>query len=435
VLRPPRSVLCLLLLLLASTSGAADDPIRAAIITGENNHDWKATTPVLKAALEKSGRFQVTVIDDLWGGVTAEALAPHQVLVLNFNPTSGRKWPDAQAKAFLEAVSMKGKGVVVVHAANNAFPGWKEYEALIGGAWRGGAGHGSFHSFLVDITDREHPITHGLPRRFRQAPDELYHGLTMEPGARILAVAFSDHEATGGTDHYEPMAWVLRYGRGRVFHTPLGHAPGSMESAVFRNFLLRGAEWAATGRVTIPPVAPDWEPLSNGKDLTGWKGSKEIWKVADGVIVGESPGIRHNTFLITERRYADFILKAKVRLTPDEENSGIQFRSEPLPNGEMYGYQADIGKGWWGSLYDESTGRDLLVASYDQKGSKVVKKNDWNDYEVEAVGNKIKITINGTVTTEYEDAENRPDGHIAVQVHAGGPLKVEFKDIAIKELP
>ena len=164
MLRPPRSVLCLLLLLLASTSGAADDPIRAAIITGENNHDWKATTPVLKAALEKSGRFQVTVIDDLWGGVTAEALAPHQVLVLNFNPTSGRKWPDAQAKAFLEAVSMKGKGVVVVHAANNAFPGWKEYEALIGGAWRGGAGHGSFQAMRgTPIDARTTPATAAAP--------------------------------------------------------------------------------------------------------------------------------------------------------------------------------------------------------------------------------------------------------------------------------
>ena len=430
-----RAALCFFVSMACLPCPAAEEPIAAAIITGENNHDWKATTPVLKAALEKSGRFKVAVIDDLWGGVTADALAPHQVLVLNFNPTSSRKWSDAQARTFLEAVSMKGKGVVVVHAANNAFPGWREYERLIGGAWRGGAGHGSFHSFLVDIPDREHPITRGLPRRFRQAADELYHGLAMEPGVRILAVAHSDREGTGGTGRYEPMAWVLRYGRGRVFHTSLGHAASSMESPGFQTLLLRGAEWAATGKVTIAPAFPEWEPLSNGKDLAGWRGSQEIWKVADGAIMGESPGIRHNDFLVTERRYADFILKVKVRLTPDEENSGIQFRSEPLPNGEMYGYQADIGKGWWGSLYDESTGRNLLVASYDEKGSKVVRKNDWNDYEVEAAGSRIKITINGTVTTEYEDSESRPDGHIAVQVHSGGPLKVEFKDMAIKELP
>src|SRR5262245_47355031 len=126
-------------------------PLRAAIITGENNHDWKATTPVLRALLERSRRFQVEVIEDLWGGVTEAALAPFDVLVLNFNPTSGKQWNEAAAQAFIGAVAMKGKGAVVVHAANNAFPGWREYEGLLGGAWRNGAGHGSFHPFLVDI--------------------------------------------------------------------------------------------------------------------------------------------------------------------------------------------------------------------------------------------------------------------------------------------
>jgi hypothetical protein len=206
-----------------------------------------------------------------------------------------------------------------------------------------------------------------------------------------------------------------------------------MESAGFRTLLQRGTEWAATGEVTLPTAFPEWQPLSNGKDLTGWIGDEKIWKVVDGAIVGESPGIRHNTFLRTARRYGDFILKLRVKLDPDEENSGIQFRSEWLPNGEMYGYQADIGKGWWGSLYDESTGRNLLVASYAEKGSKAVKVKEWNDYQVEAIGRKVRITINGTVTTDYEDRLLRPDGHIALQVHSGGPLRVEFRDIVIQE--
>jgi type 1 glutamine amidotransferase len=423
--------------LFASPDSFADPPaesksIRALIITGENNHDWKATTPVLRAVLERARRFQVEVSEDLWGGVTEAALAPFDVLVLNFNPTSGKKWSDGSATAFIAAVAMKGKGAVVVHAANNAFPGWREYEGLLGGAWRDGAGHGSFHSFLVDVTDREHPITRGFPRAFLQAPDELYHGLTMEPGVRVLALAYSSRDS-GGTAKYEPMAWVHRHGRGRVFHTPLGHAASSMESAGFASLLARGAEWAATGEVTVPAEFPEWQPLANGKDLTGWRGSRQIWKVVDGVITGESPGIRHNDFLVTDRRFSDFTLKLKVRLVPDEENSGVQFRSERLPNGEMYGYQADIGKGWWGSLYDESTGRNLLVDSYAARGAQAVRKNDWNDYEVEAVGPKIKVRINGTVTSEFEDPLQRPDGHIAVQVHSGGPLKVEFKDIFIRE--
>jgi len=410
------------------------EPIRALILTGENNHDWKATTPVLKSILESAGRFQVDVLDKPWDDVTAERLGAADVLVLNFNPTSGRKWTEAQQKALLDTVGMKGKGAVVVHAANNAFPGWREYESLMGGAWRSTAGHGSFHEFTVDIVDREHPITKGLPRVFAHSADELYHGLTMEPGVRVLAHAFSSKARSGGTDRYEPMAWVLRYGRGRVFHTPLGHAASSMGSAGFKTLLQRGAEWAATGDVTIPSGLDGWQRMVNGKDLSGWVGDPKVWKLVDGAITGDSgPGLKHNTFLRTERRYADFVLKLKVRLVPDEENSGVQLRSEWLPNGEMYGYQADIGKGWWGSLYDESTGRNLLVSSYAEKGSKAVKKNDWNDYEVEAIQNKVKITINGVVTAEYEDRERRPDGHIAVQVHSGGPLKVEFQDMMILE--
>jgi type 1 glutamine amidotransferase len=421
-------------LALVFVPGRAAEPIRACIITGENNHDWKSTTPVLASILKDSGRFRVEVIEDLWGGISAESLAPFEVLVLNFNPTSGKKWSEAQAAAFLGAVGQRGKGVVVLHAADNAFPGWKEYEALIGGAWRGGAGHGSFHAFPVDILDREHPITRGLPRQFLQAPDELYHGLTMEPGVRILAAAFSSRAASGGTDHHEPMAWVLHYGRGRVFHTPLGHAASSMSSEGFHTLLLRGAEWAARGEVTIPPTFPAWQPLFDGKSLAGWTGDPQVWKAEDGVLVGESKaGLQHNNFLRTERRYGDFIVKFQVRLVPDEGNSGLQFRSEWLPDGEMYGYQADMGKGWWGCLYDESTGRNVLVNSYEEKGRQAVKKGDWNEYQVEAIGRKVKLTINGVVTSEYEDSIDRPDGHLAVQVHAGGPLKVEFRDLLIEE--
>jgi type 1 glutamine amidotransferase len=412
---------------------AAPEPVRVLIITGENNHDWKATTPVLRSILEESGRFRVEVLDDLWSGIGAEKLASQDVLLLNFNPTSERRWSEPQAAAFLGAVGMKGKGVVVVHAANNAFPGWREYETLLGGAWRGGAGHGSFHAFQVDITDREHPITRGMPRSFLQAPDELYHGLTMEPGVHILAHAFSSRASSGGTDRYEPMAWVHRYGRGRVFHTPLGHAASSMESDGFKTLLRRGAEWAATGEVTLPPWPGEWRAIFNGKDLTGWIGDRKLWKVADGAIAGDSPGIRRNEFLRTAERFGDFVLKFQVRLAPDEGNSGVQFRSEWLPNGEMYGYQADIGKGWWGCLYDESTGRNLLVSSYAEKGAKAVRKNDWNDYQIEAIGRKVRLTINGVVTAEYEDRESRTDGHIALQVHSGGAMKVEFRELWIQE--
>lgn len=429
-----RQVLIAILCVVGTRAAWGGEKLRALILTGENNHDWKATTPVLKSILEGSGRFQVDVLDRPWDDVTAERLSAAQVLVLNFNPTSGRKWSEAQQQALLDTVGTKGVGVVVVHAANNAFPGWRGYESLIGGAWRSSAGHGSFHAFAVDIVDREHPVTRGLPRAFDHAADELYHGLTMEPGVRVLAHAFSSKAKSGGTDRYEPMAWVLNYGRGRVFHTVLGHAASSMESSGFKALLQRGAEWATTGEVTIPSALAAWQPLTNGKDLAGWVGDSSVWKLVAGVVTGETAtGLKHNNFLRTERRYSDFVFKFKVRLTPDEENSGVQFRSEWLPSGEMYGYQADIGKGWWGSLYDESTGRNLLVNSYAEKGSRAVRKNEWNDYEIEALQNRVKITINGQVTSIYEDAVSRPDGHLAVQVHSGGPVKVEFRDLMILE--
>ncbi|MBI4586191.1 MAG: DUF1080 domain-containing protein [Planctomycetes bacterium] len=412
---------------------ARPGPIPVLIITGENNHDWKATTPVLKAALEECGRFKVDVLEDLWDGLSASRLAPYQALVFNFYSTSNRRWSEEQATAFLDAFRAQGKGGVVIHAADNAFPDWADYDQLIGGAWRAGAGHGSFHAFQVDLIDRGHPITSGLPRFFLQAPDELYHGLRMQPGVRILAAAFSDRAGTGGTDHYEPMAWTHRYGKARIFHTPLGHAPSSMESAGFKTLLQRGAEWAATGQVTVPSLLPEWQPFFNGKDLSEFKGDAKLWRVEDGAIIGDSPGIRHNAFLVSNRRYDDFILELKVRLRPDSANSGVQFRSEPLENGEMYGYQADIGEGWWGSLYDESTGRNLLVNSYKEKGSKAVKREDWNDYRVEAIGRRVRVFINGALTSEFEDTENRPDGHIALQIHAGGVTQVEFKDIRIQE--
>ena len=422
--------------LLASVWGAAPhaaEPLKALIITGENNHDWKATTPVLKTILESSGRFEVDVLENPWEEITGARFAPYGVLVLNFNPTSDRNWTDAQRAVFLDAVGMQGKGLLVIHAANNAFAAWKDYETVLGGAWRSSGGHGSFHSFQVDLLDREHPITRGFPKAFAHAADELYHGLTLQPGVRLLAVAFSSKAKSRGTDHYEPVAWVLHHGRGRVFHTTLGHAASSMESDGFKSLLQRGGEWAATGEVTIPPAFAAWQPLTNGKDLSGWVGDPGVWRLADGVITGETQGLKRNSFLRTERRYADFTLKVGVRLVPDDGNSGLQFRSEWLPDGEMYGYQADIGKGWWGSLYDESTGRKMLVPSYAEKGSRVAKKNDWNDYEIEVVKNKIRITLNGTVTAEYEDSLSRPDGHVAVQVHSGGPLKVEFRDLMIQE--
>ncbi len=177
-------------------------------------------------------------------------------------------------------------------------------------------------------------------------------------------------------------------------------------------------------------------PLFNGKDLTGWEGDSSLWSARDGMLVGDSSGIKQNNFLATEASYADFILKYSVRLAGDSGNSGVQFRSVRVPGHEMSGYQADIGPGYWGSLYDESRrNRTLSLAA--QKALEALHKGDWNHYVIRAMADHITISLNGQTSVDYRetDAAIARDGRIAVQIHSGGPMKVEFKDIYIQALP
>jgi hypothetical protein len=179
-------------------------------------------------------------------------------------------------------------------------------------------------------------------------------------------------------------------------------------------------------------------PLFNGRDLTGWEGDKELWIVEDGMLIGRSPGIEHNDFLATTKTYGDFILRFQVRLVDGKGNSGVQFRSQrvPPPSHEVSGYQADIAQGWWGKLYDESRRRRVLAGPEPDVIKRVLKPAGWNDYEIRAVGDKITLSLNGVVTVDYTEQEAgiARQGILATQVHSGGPMEVQFKNIRIKEL-
>ncbi len=169
----------------------------------------------------------------------------------------------------------------------------------------------------------------------------------------------------------------------------------------------------------------------NGKDLTGWDGDAGLWAVENGEIVGKSAtGLKKNTFLKSHVAVENFKLSLKAKLTPNKENSGIQFRSVPLPDGEMRGPQADIGAGWWGKLYEES-GRGLLAK---EGGEKFVKPDEWNEYVVEAVGARVRIWINGNLCTDYEDDKLARRGIVGLQLHSGGPLEVRFKELKLEVL-
>ena len=183
----------------------------------------------------------------------------------------------------------------------------------------------------------------------------------------------------------------------------------------------------------------DFVLLFNRKNLDGWEGDEKLWHARDGVLVGDSPGIRHNDFLCTTKTYGDFVLRFQVRLRPESGNSGVQFRSKRVPDShEVCGYQADIGGQWWGKLYDEARRRKVLAGPDAETIKRCLKRGEWNDYEVRAEGPHVTLKINGTTTVDYTEPEPPEtiarEGVIAVQIHSGGPLTVEFRNLRIKEL-
>ncbi|WZO95860.1 family 16 glycoside hydrolase [Isosphaeraceae bacterium EP7] len=177
-------------------------------------------------------------------------------------------------------------------------------------------------------------------------------------------------------------------------------------------------------------------PLFDGKSLNGWEGNAALWSARDGLLVGKSPGLDHNEFLATNASYGDFVLKVSFRLVGDQGNSGVQFRSVRVPGTEMSGYQADIGEGYWGGLYDESRRNKVLVPGSKEAIAKL-NADGWNHYVIRCSGKSIVMTLNGVTDVKYEedDSSVARDGRIALQIHAGGPMEVQFKDILIQPLP
>lgn len=265
---------------LAVTAIAA--PKKALIIDGRNNHDWKATTPVLKRLLEETKMFTVEVVTAPEDNATLKSFHPkfagYDVVVLNYNdfgPKNAGDWPEATQTDFLAYVK-KGGGVVSYHAADNSFPQWGEFNKVIGvGGWSGRntqkdgpnvrwrdgqvvrdtkpvncGSHGPRHTFLVETRDPNHPIMKGLPAKWMHNTDELYDTMCgPAEDLTVLGTAFSEKDKRGSGEN-EPMLMTIRYGKGRVFHTTLGHDPEAMKCVGFIVTLQRGAEWAATGKVT-----------------------------------------------------------------------------------------------------------------------------------------------------------------------------------------
>ncbi len=280
------------------------------IIDGQNNHTaWPKTTVMMKKYLEDSGRFTVDVertkytwkggdllkqyplgdgksYEDLPQPKTDPDFKPtfsdYDVVLSNFGYNAA-DWPEETQQALVEYVR-GGGGLVIVHAADNSFGNWDEFNEMIGlGGWGGrnektgpyvyideagetirddspgsGGSHGPQHLYQIVIRNPDHPITQGVPRAWMHAKDELYQQLRGPANhMTILATAYADKDFKG-TGRHEPMMMTIDYGKGRIYHTPMGHADYSMQCVGFITTLLRGTEWAATGKVTLTDIPDDF---------------------------------------------------------------------------------------------------------------------------------------------------------------------------------
>ena len=197
----------------------------------------------------------------------------------------------------------------------------------------------------------------------------------------------------------------------------------------------------AAGPVTAqdsPTATP--APLFDGSSFKGWEGNLGVFRIEGGAIVGGSltAKIPRNEFLCTTRSFADFELKLSVKLVGgDRANAGIQFRTRRIPDHhEVSGYQADMGTGWWGALYDESRRNKVLSGPDQERMRSLVRQEDWNEYVIRARGDRIQLQLNGVQTVDYRepDAAVPRDGLICVQIHSGPPSEAWYKDITIQEL-
>ena len=251
--RSPLRSLPLILGLLSLVMGVSAAPLRVLILTGRNNHDWAATTPVLKSILTASGAFTVEVTEHP-EQCDAATFARYDALLSNWNnfgQPADTNWPEPTRRAFLEFVR-QGKGLVVVHAGSSSYYDWPEYQQLVGGSWKlGQTGHGPGHRFAVRPVTADHPVTRGLGEF--TTTDELWHRTGVQPGITILATAFSAKDQ-GGSGNDEPVVFTTRFGEGRCFNLVLGHDAQAMQAPGFQTLLLRGTEWAASGQVTLAAV-------------------------------------------------------------------------------------------------------------------------------------------------------------------------------------
>ena len=276
-------------------------PIRTLVVSGQNNHNWQVSHKVIKLILDNSGMFQTDIVLTPAKDGDMNGFKPrfdkYDVVVLDYN---GDRWSVETDSAFLQYVR-NGGGVVVYHAADNAFADWEEFNRIIAlGGWEGrnekhgpycywengglvldetpgnGGSHGQQREYDMHCRNAVHPITKGLPDNWMHGKDEMYDSMRGPANIKDLLYSGKAEKETGGSGKEEPLVFTVDYGKARIFHIMLGHCGPTMEDnpamqcAGFQTLLLRGAEWAATGKVTqsLPADFPTDKSVSLRKEYT-----------------------------------------------------------------------------------------------------------------------------------------------------------------------
>jgi len=457
----------------------------ALVALGEATGAFKsvASDDLAVFAPESLKRFDAIVLNNAsgaWITPTAADMAKEPLKRLG---------PDAKAvemvlrKGFLDFVE-QGGGVVSIHFAIAANRHWPEFRELFGATF---TGHPWTEEVGVTVEEPDHPLVAGFGGKDFRITDEIYEYGPPYDRAKLRVLMSLDPARTNmgarwinRKDGDFALTWVKPYGKGRVFNTSLGHMTALYWNPQLLQFYLDAIQFAAgdleapmapresrparanvPGKQPAPGMEPGFFSLFDGKTLDGWEGDRSIWSVEDGAITGRTAGVKlkENNFLIWKDQVENFELRLKFRL--ENGNSGIYYRARKrAPNqtggDPLVGTQADFdSSGRWTGVIMEYLLRDVLAERgqkvvIDAQGKKqvvgslgkpeellaVVKPKAWNDYRVVAKGGRVVLSINGVTMCELDDRDPKRlvHGWLALQVHVGPPMRVQFRDIYLRRL-
>ncbi len=378
------------------------------LLLADGSHEWDQKRPFFESLVGKAGAFRITETPDL-NALLADRLKGYDLVVVH---TTGHELTEAQAHGLRDFVAA-GKGLVGIHSASDSFKNSDTYWRLIGGRFTG-HGHGTFP---VEVVDRWHPITTGLPERFEITDEDYQHAYHPEAEIHVLARKAGDNRN---------MAWVRHVGMGRVAYLANGHGKRAMANATFQKLLLNAMYWAA--KRVVP--GSGYIPLFDGRHLDHWRISPDntSWVIEDGVLVNKP---RKAYQLVSKEVFDDFVIRLQWKVQPGG-NSGLKLRDHT----EIQ-ILDDYAKKYDGRI-KACQHAGSVYCNIPAKPRATKKAGQWNRMQVLMRGKEVKVWMNGVkvVDGSFDDTaelKKRPlKGHVTLMYHGGG---LWFRDVEIKPLP